>query len=152
MGILEQLQKRIHVFNDGLSGGSIIEGIIRNNDFEIIEMNTQNQLYDQGITATGISIMDYEPYSPVTVEIKQATGQPYDRVTLRDEGDFHRSFDVETDNEKMMIVASDVKTIKLTHRYGDDIMGLTQENIEKFEKETLLPELMRKAQEILFVK
>lgn len=150
MGILESLQKRVQSFNEGLTGGRIISEIIQNNEWEIVDMNTQNQLYEQGITATGISIADYDPYSDYTIELKMMKGQPVDRVTLRDEGDFHRSFEVETDNEKMTIVASDAKTVKLLHRYGDDIMGLTQENIEKFEKETLMPEIMKQAQQILF--
>lgn len=150
MGILESLQKRVQSFNEGLTGGRIISDIIQNNEWEIVDMNTQNQLYEQGITATGISIADYDPYSDYTIKLKMMKGQPVDRVTLRDEGDFHRSFEVETDNEKMTIVASDKKTVKLLHRYGDDIMGLTQENIEKFEKETLMPEIMKQAQQILF--
>lgn len=150
MGVLESLLKRVETFNEGLTNGEYIAEIIQNNDWEIIAMNTDEQLYEQGITATGISIADYEPYSETTIEIKEMKGQPTNRVTLRDEGDFHRSFEVETDNEKMMIVASDYKTIQLLKRYGDDIMGLTQENIERFEKETLMPELMKQAQQILF--
>lgn len=152
MGILEDLKRRVESFNEGLTGGRIISEIIADNDWVIIDMNTQDQLYEQGITATGISIADYEPYSDYTVEMKMMKGQPADRVTLRDEGDFHRSFEVETDNEKMMIVASDRKTILLLHRYGEDIMGLTQENIETLERETLMPEIMKQAQQILFTR
>lgn len=150
MGILEQLRNRVETFNEGLTGGTYIGEIIQNNDWEIIGMNTDDQLYEQGITATGISIADYEPYSETTIEIKQMKGQPTDRVTLRDSGDFHHSFEVETDNVKMTIVASDFKTIQLLKRYGNEIMGLTQHNIERFEKETLLPELMIQAQKTLF--
>ncbi len=150
MGILEDLLARVKTFNEGLTGGKYIADIINDNDWEIIEMNTVDQLYDRGITATGISIADYEPYSEYTIELKEMKGQPTNRVTLRDEGDFHRSFEVDTDNEKMMIVASDRKTIKLIQRYGDDIMGLTQENIEKFEEETLLPQIMKVAKQTIF--
>lgn len=150
MGILESLLKRVETFNEGLTNGEYIANIIQDNDWEIIGMNTDEQLYEQGITATGVSIADYEPYSDYTVEIKQAKGQPTNRVTLRDTGEFHHSFELETDNEKMMIVAGDVKTIKLCQRYGDEIMGLTQENIERFEKETLMPELMTQAQKTIF--
>lgn len=55
-------------------------------------MNAEEQLYEQGINRLGVDIMDYAPYSPVTIEIKKALGQPTNRVTLRDEGDFESSF------------------------------------------------------------
>ena len=152
MGILEALQKRVKAFNDGLTGGQFISEIIRNHDWEIVEMNTQEQLFEQGITATGISIMDYMPYAPMTVDIKKIKGQPYDRVTLRDEGDFQNSFEVETDHEKMTIVATDRKTDELLYKYGDEIMGLTDKNVERLEREILLPDLMKQAQQTLFTK
>lgn len=150
MGILEQLRQRVATFNEGLTDGSYMSEIIKDNDWEIVEMNTNDQLYDRGITATGISIADYEPYSDYTIALKAMKGQPTDRVTLRDSGDFHRSFEVETDSEKMTIVASDFKTIKLVNRYGSDIMGLTAENIKKLQMNIILPELIRKAQKTLF--
>lgn len=99
MGILNDLLGRVKTFNEGLTGGTYIAEIIEQHDYEIIDMNTQNQLYEQGITATGVSIWDYAPYSEITIEYKKANGDPYDRVTLRDEGDFHRSFYLQIDNE-----------------------------------------------------
>lgn len=150
MGILNDLLRRVDKFNEGLTGGNYLADIIQDNDYDIIDMNTQDQLYDQGITATGVSIWDYDPYSDYTVEMKRQKGQPYDRVTLRDEGDFHRSFEVEVDNEKFTIVASDRKTVKLLHRYGKEIMGLTQHNIEELEKGVILPLLMEQAKKDLF--
>lgn len=150
MGILNDLLKRVNTFNEGLTGGSYIAQIIEEHDYEIIDMNTQNQLYEQGITATGVSIMDYAPYSDVTIEIKQAKGDPYDRVTLRDEGDFHRSFYLQIDNEKFTFDAEDWKTRDLLKLYGDEIMGLTQHNIEELEKGIILPLLMEYARKDLF--
>lgn len=150
MGILNDLLSRVNAFNEGLTGGTYLAEIIQNNDWQIVSWNTDDQLYDRGITATGVSIADYEPYSEITIAIKQEEGKPYNRVTLRDEGDFHHSFDVETDNEKMSIVASDWKTLKLLQRYGDEIMGLTEENIKKLKFEVLLPELVEMARKTLF--
>lgn len=151
MGILEDLLGRVKRFNDGLTGGTYLAEIIQNNDWIIIDYNTQNQLFEQGITATGISIADYAPYSDVTVEIKQMKGQPYDRVTLRDEGDFYRSFYLKIDNEKFEIDAEDWKTRELIKYYGEEIMGLTQENIENLEKDVILPEIVEQARKTLFV-
>lgn len=150
MGILNDLLNRVKTFNEGLMGGAYLSTIIENHDYEIIEMNTQDQLYEQGITATGVSIMDYAPYSEYTIELKAQKGDPYDRVTLRDEGDFHRSFYLDIDNEKFTFDAEDWKTRELLRLYGDEIMGLTQHNIEELEKTIILPDLMEQAKKDLF--
>lgn len=150
MGILNDLLGRVKTFNDGLTGGTYIAEIIERNDWVIIGWNTDEQLYDKGITATGVSIMDYAPYSPTTIAIKEENGQPYDRVTLRDTGDFHHSFYLKIDNEKFEFDAEDWKTRDLLRLYGDEIMGLTDDNIQRLEKEILLPEIMETARKTLF--
>lgn len=150
MGILNDLLGRVKTFNEGLTGGTYIAEIIERYDWQIIGWNADDQLYDKGITATGISIWDYAPYSPVTIQYKKEEGQPYDRVTLRDTGEFHHSFFLQIDNEKFTFDAEDWKTRDLTRYYGDEIMGLTDYNIERLEKEILLPELMETAQKTLF--
>lgn len=55
-------------------------------------MNAEEQLFEQGINRLGVDIMDYAPYSPLTIAIKEEKGQPTNRVTLRDTGDFEASF------------------------------------------------------------
>lgn len=150
MGILNDLLGRVKTFNEGLTGGTYIAEIIERNDWQIIGWNADDQLYDKGITATGVSIWDYAPYSPVTIQYKQEEGQPYDRVTLRDTGDFHNSFYLQIDNEKFAFDAEDWKTRDLLRLYGDEIMGLTDYNIQRLEDEILLPELMKTAVKTLF--
>ena len=150
MGILNDLLGRVKTFNEGLTGGTYIAELIERNDWLILSWNADDQLYDKGITATGVSIWDYAPYSPVTIEIKQEEGQPYDRVTLRDTGAFHHSFFLKIDNEKFEFDAEDWKTRDLLRLYGEEIMGLTDENIQRLEEEILLPELMKTAVKTLF--
>lgn len=150
-GILEDLLARVQTFNDGLTGGIYFADIIQEFDYQIIDLNTEDQLYEQGITATGISIADYAPYSRVTIELKQAKGQPTDRVTLRDTGDFHKSFFLKIDNEKLEFDAEDWKTRELLRLYGDEIMGLTPENIQILQRDIVLPEILNIAKNTLYV-
>lgn len=150
MGILNDLLGRVKAFNEGLSGGTFIAEIVKENEWQILDWNTEEQLFEKGITATGISIADYAPYSPVTVEYKKQKGQPYDRVTLRDTGDFHSSFYLQIDNEKFTFDAEDWKTRDLLRWYGDDIMGLTDQNKQRLQEEIILPELMETAVKTLF--
>lgn len=149
MKILDNILQRVQDVNEGLEGGRFFSDIIQDAEAEIVEMNTEDQLFSKGIDSEGIEIMRYAPYSELTKEIKEQKGQPYDRVTLRDTGDFHYSFEVEADSDKMVIIATDEKTEDLLDRYGEEIIGLTDENLQKFRDETLLPKLMETIKQTL---
>lgn len=149
MGVIENLRQKVETFNEGLTSGEYIQDIILDNEAFITDMNAQEQLYEQGVNRLGVSISDYAPYSPTTIAIKRAKGQPTNRVTLRDEGDFEASFFIEADREKFTIKASDWKTEELTKKYGSQILGLTQENKAELIHAYIYPELLTKAKKDL---
>lgn len=117
----------------------LIEIIIRENEHVIIDMNAEDQLFKKGIDRNGVSIMSYAPYAPFTIEIKRMKGQPTSRVTLRDEGEFHSSFYVEYQQDGFEIKALDWKTDELIKGYGEEIMGLTNENVKEFREDFIAP-------------
>ena len=145
MDVIENMIKRVSEFEQKLSSGLLVHDIIIENEAYICDMNAEEQLYEQGVNRVGVNISDYAPYSPVTIQIKQIKGQPYDRVTLRDEGDFHSSFYIEADNMQFEIKASDEKTEFLIRKYGRQTLGLTDENIQELIHEYILPELLEQA-------
>lgn len=145
MDVIENMIKRVSEFEQKLSSGLLVHDIIIENEAYICDMNAEEQLYERGVNRVGVNISDYAPYSPVTIQIKQIKGQPYDRVTLRDEGDFHSSFYIEADNMQFEIKASDEKTEFLIRKYGRQILGLTDENIQELIHEYILPELLEQA-------
>lgn len=147
---IQDLRNRVATFNNGVSSGEYIQQIIWDNDAYIVDMNAQEQLYEQGINRLGVDIMDYAPYSPVTIEIKKALGQPTNRVTLRDEGDFESSFFLEVGDKQFEIKASDFKTEDLIKKYGRQILGLTKENIAVLIWQYIYPDLMEKAKNVLY--
>lgn len=149
MGVIENLRQKVETFNEGLTSGEYIQEIILDNEAFITDMNAQEQLYEQGVNRLGVSISDYAPYSPTTIAIKRAKGQPTNRVTLRDEGDFEASFFIEADREKFAIKASDWKTEELTKKYGSQILGLTEENKAELIHAYIYPELLTKAKKDL---
>lgn len=109
---------------------------------EILDWNTEEQLYQQGQDATGQAIGP--PYRPFTVQVKRQKGQPTDRVTLRDTGDFHESFRVQWQDTEFRIDATDAKTYKLTRAYGAEIFGLDdagQQELIELIREPLLANL-----------
>lgn len=126
-----------------------MHAIIEDNEPFILDMNSEDQLYEQGINRTGVKIESYMPYSPITIEIKQGKGQPTNRVTLRDEGDFEASFYLIVNDEQFEITASDIKTEDLVYKYGEEIFGLTEENLSELIWQYIYPALVLKLKDIL---
>lgn len=116
-----------------------IRKTLEDNKAIILDMNTEDQLFDRGVTREGVPIERYAPYRPFTISVKRAKGQPTSRVTLRDSGDFHESFFINFDNDSFEIKASDEKTEKLKFQYGAEIMGLTKENMQDLSENYIKP-------------
>lgn len=134
---LKELTERAERLNAILSGGSLMQTAISDLGSVITSLNKQNQLYDKGINADGVSIWSYRPYSQYTIREKQRKGQPHNRVTLKDTGDFYGSFNVMADKSQFEVFATDPKTAYLRAKYGN-IFGLTQEN-----KQILIEDYLR---------
>lgn len=147
---IQDLRNRVATFNNGLSSGAYIQPIIWDNEPYIVDMNSEGQLFEQGINCLGVDIMDYAPYSPLTIAIKEEKGKPTNRVTLRDEGDFESSFYLEVGDNQFEIKASDFKTEDLIKKYGTQILGLTDENIAELIWQYIYPDLLDKAKNVLY--
>lgn len=152
MNIIADLYKRVVIFNEGLVSGMYIQRIITDNEAYIVDLNAQDQLYEEGVNRLGVSIMDYAPYRPLTIAIKEQKGQPTNRVTLRDTGDFESSFYLEVSDKQFEVKASDWKTEALIKKYGRQILGLTDENISSLIWDYIYPDLMEKAREVILNK
>lgn len=149
---ITDLRKRVADFNEALTSGRIIQNIIWDNEAYIVDLNAEEQLFEQGINRLGVEISDYAPYSPVTIAIKEAKGQPTNRVTLRNEGDFESSLFLEVGDKQFEIKASDFKTEDLTKKYGRQILGLTDENIAILIWQYIYPDLMDEAKKQIYGK
>jgi len=100
----------------------------------IINLNTRVQLYKEGEDSTGVKLSEIGGgYAPSTKKIKSRKGQPTNRVTLYDTGDFYDSFSVKPTNDADYIIDSDpIKNGRsLFVRWGKDIEGLNEENQKK---------------------
>lgn len=149
---ITDLRKRVADFNEALTSGRLMQDIIWSNDAYIVDMNAEEQLFERGINRLGVEIMDYAPYTPVTIDIKKALGQPTNRVTLRDEGDFESSFFLEVGDKQFEIKASDFKTEDLIKKYGRQILGLTDENIAILIWQYIYPDLIDEAKKQIYGK
>lgn len=152
MKLITDLKDRVQKFEVGLSTGQFIQDVILENEAFIIDMNVTGQLFDHGINSLGVSISDYAPYTPYTIQIKQEKGQPFNRVTLHDEGDFSGSFYIEVGTGMFEIKAGDFKTHDLIKKYGRHIIGLTDSNVRELITKYVLPEIYEQRNKLIYGK
>lgn len=144
-GLIEKFKK----VGEELDTGEIAKKIVRDNDNILIDMNEQDQLYAKGVNRLGVRIDEYQPYRPLTIQVKIEKRQPYDRVTLKDTGEFYDSFYVETAEDRFYIKASDEKTNWLIKKYGAEIFGLTNDSLAEFINDYVKDEAYNRVKEIL---
>lgn len=144
-GLIDKLKK----VGEELDTGEIAKKIVRDNDNILIDMNAQDQLYAKGVNRLGVRIDEYQPYRPLTIQVKIEKRQPYDRVTLKDTGEFYDSFYVETAEDRFYIKASDEKTNWLIKKYGAEIFGLTNDSLAEFINDYVKDEAYNRVKEIL---
>ena len=116
---------------------------------EIAHLNAQVQLFEKGVDSAGREIASYLPYRPLTVQIKQSKGQPTNRVTLRDTGDFHAGFFVLASDAEFYILSDDWKVAEIEYKYGKQVFGLTPEHMTKVSHEYILPLLQQNLKRLL---
>lgn len=104
----------------------LIRDLIKANAGLILKMNKDAQLFNEGVDRLSHKL---EEYTDFTKSIKRSKGQPVDRTTLKDTGAFHKRFFLSLDNQSFEIDSTDPKRDKLVDKYGDDIFGLTDENM-----------------------
>ena len=91
-------------------------------------------MFDYGEDSRGVQLASIGgSYAPSTIAIKRRKGQPSNRVTLKDTGDFYKSFEVVVKPNASFLIDSDPmkEGQNLEDRYGDNIEGLQPENIVK---------------------
>jgi len=105
----------------------------------ILDMIKQDQLFDKGIDEDGDVIGTYSEYTEA-INPEKVAGTHY---TLKDTGDFFDSFYIDVFPTYFEINANPIKTDQdgdtenLFYKYGEGIMGLTNESMEKLSREIL---------------
>ena len=114
----------------------------------ITDLNTKVQLFDYGEDSRGVQLAAIGGgYAPSTIRIKRKKNQPANRVTLKDTGDFYKSFDITVHANASFTIGADTDKgdTDLTDRWGSEIVGLNGEHVtlvlelleEEFYKEVL---------------
>ena len=94
----------------------------------IIDLNTEDQLFEKGIDSLGVSLGEYSDFTKAKKKIR---GERIDHITLLDTEEFYKSFAIKVKNGDFLIVADGQKEdTNLFEEYGKDILGLTDENLQ----------------------
>lgn len=123
MATIKEMIARVSVVEKNIDS-YLLEQVNNEEDF-VLDLN-RDQL-GLGLDSGNNSITP--PYTPFTKQIKRIKQQPTDRVTLKDTGDFYRSFFLVFGDDYFELDAKDKKVDELELKYGDDILGLTSENV-----------------------
>ena len=118
--------------------------VIKDNSKFILDEN-RSQLFD-GLDKEGKEIVNERggKYSPTTIIIKKEKGQPTDRVTLRDTGDWQDAMFLEVKGNEILTDSSDWKTDELLKKYDrnmNTILGIPETSKTKINS-TLMDRLI----------
>jgi hypothetical protein len=97
----------------------------------ITDLNTEDQLFDDNIDSTGVKLSAIGGgYSNITLVASKTPKKGKFDINLRDTGEFYRSWKVTVDKTGILIQAdTDKDGTDLQERWGDNIIGLTDENL-----------------------
>ena len=118
---------------------------VDNNKTVIKTMQTEEQMY-QGINASGNAISP--DYADSTINYKKRNLQPYDRVTLKDSGDFYDSIEIEARTDDFVISTQITYSIYLVTKYAE-ILGITDTNLQTFVNTYTLPIIKKSFDDII---
>lgn len=98
---------------------------------KIIEFNTRDQLYEKGVNSKGVKLSDIGgDYSNYTLQLHPEKIR--DRITLYDTGEFYESWRVVVDETGITIYVDPIKEdTNLLQEWGEDVVGLADESMEK---------------------
>lgn len=123
LDLIDRKIRTLKRINENLK--SYVLEFVRKSKEQILEMNLDNLDLGERANKTKISPL----YKPYTTSLKKKNNQPYDRVTLRDTGDFYDSLFIELSDGFFEIKSDDPKSFDLIDKYKSEILGLTDENI-----------------------
>lgn len=123
-----------------------MEDITRSIEDEIKEINIHQQ-YDLGQYRNGDAITP--EYAESTIRYKRRKGQPTDRVTLQDTGQYHDTFKIRYEDEGFELYANDWKAGFLDKKYGKEIYGLQDEAARELADQVYQPRMIQKLKNLL---
>lgn len=86
-------------------------------DYEDVVLDENVKVLNTGEYMDGTNVAP--PYTPLTVKIKKAKGQTYDRVTWKDKGKLHKNLSITYRQDDCEIIANVSQYKRLVQKYGE---------------------------------
>lgn len=122
---------------------SLIAEVIEENSSLIEDLNI-SQL-EKGQRADGVTLPNYSRTSVMKF------GKPAGPIKLFDKGDYYKSITLKVFDKYFESTNTDSKDEELRGRYGDEILGISDDNQQIIIDTILLPELQKKVNEQLLL-
>lgn len=116
----------------------VLQKTILDNDFVIKDYVINKQLFREGIDGNSFKL---EGYTRTTIKLKRAKGDPTDRTTLRDSGEFYTHIQVDAFEDRFEISSNVQHDVFIIKKYGIDVLKVTHENITEFMEKYFIPNL-----------
>lgn len=147
MNPITEIKNRLIAYKAGVIL-TLIERIIAEN-LEFIEDLQTDQL-EQGLDGDGNQITPrYRSDTYARVKQFMNSKPPFGVPDLKLTGSFHRKIDARISGQKVIITSSDQKTADLLAKYGEAILYLNEQSLDRLKEELLLPELIIETEKYL---
>jgi hypothetical protein len=143
--LIEQRLERLKQALRAIPAEAILVRITDENKATIEDKNVMQLQAGQDSNGDAIT----PAYSEFTKRYKQSVSQPTDRVTLRDTGAFYQGITVNPMSTGFEIINKDSKWGMLTDKYGEDIIGLSEQSVEQLREEVYYPEFKKELKNYL---
>lgn len=124
-----------------------LEQSINSFGFVLKDYVINKQLFREGIDGDGEKLVNSRTkssgYARTTIRLKIRKGDPVDRITLRDEGDFYRSINIDAFADRFEITSDVDHDEYIVKRYGRNVLKVTNENFREFMNNYFVPNLKK---------
>lgn len=113
-----------------------LETTIRSFDFVLKDYVINKQLFREGVDGNNVKLPGYRR---TTIRLKIAKGDPVDRTTLRDSGEFYSHIQVDAFSDRFEVSSNVSHDVHIIKRYGKDVLKISNENIQEFMQTYFIP-------------
>lgn len=143
MNVLDELRSKVIRFSESIYPALILK--VKQNEELIIDIQALDQFFYKGINNDKSKIRP--SYASSTVKRKKKKSLPFNRVILKDKANYEW-ITIEVRSDEFEIVAKWDKFKYLKHRYGNKLLGLTDEALEEILTQIFIPEIERLYEQI----
>lgn len=118
----------------------VFKQTIEENNLILKDFIIEKQLYDKGIDGNEKRL---EGYTRQTIRLKIAKGQPADRTTLKDSGEFHASIEIDAFANQFKVSSNVSYDVHLLKRYKPAIFKISNPNFKQFAEKYFIPKLKK---------